>query len=165
MKATNQINWSKRFEKCTSCDTVLFEHKGNGLCSRCYSVSKEIEKLNAASGQVLEILIYKFIPVRDVINVKSESIAKQKEIIKKHIISKRLYYLKLYGQIKNDSLAVDIVRLEDIFNEIGRRVTKQTRFYTNGLSRLKEWFTEEQRKIIALKLLLMLINKRKFIQK
>ena len=49
-------------------------------------------------------------------------------IIKKHIISKRLYYLKLYGQIEGDSLAVDTVRLEDIFNEIARRVTKQTHF-------------------------------------
>ncbi len=155
------MKWSKHSEKCTSCNTTLFEHKGNGLCSRCYSVSKEVQKLNAATGQDLEMFIYKFIPVRDQINIKTKSDIEQKKTIKKYILSKRLGYLKLYGQIENDSLKVDIVRLEDILNEIARRVTKQTRFYTNGLLYFDTRFTKEQRKIIALKFLLMLINKRK----
>lgn len=155
------MTWSKDFKSCKSCDTTIFEHKGKGLCSRCYSANKEIEKLNSSHGQNLELFIYKYIPVRDIVSLKSKSVVTQKKIIKKNIEYRRLRYLKFYGLIRKNSLTLDILQLENIFNDVAWRVTKQERFFTNGLSSFFTRFTKEQRKIIALKLLLMIINKRK----
>ena len=157
------MGWSKHFEKCKSCNTTLFEHKGNGYCTRCYSAIKEITALNQAFGQTLEMFIYKYIPVQEVQKIKAESIEMQKKTLEKCIIYKRLHYLKLYGEIDSDSVDVDILKLENIFNDIALRVTNQGRFYTNKLLYFDTRFSKEQRKIIALRLLLMLINKRKYL--
>ena len=60
------MSWSKHFVNCISCKTTLFEHKGNGFCARCYSASKEVERLNVTSEQNLLTFIYKYIPVHDI---------------------------------------------------------------------------------------------------
>jgi hypothetical protein len=64
-----------------------------------------------------------------------------------------------YGEIESRKINVDIVKLEMILNEVALRVTKKDNFYTNKLLSFNTRFNEEQRKIITLKLLRMLINK------
>jgi hypothetical protein len=64
-----------------------------------------------------------------------------------------------YGEIESRKINVDIVKLEMILNEVALRVTKEDNFYTNKLLSFNTRFNEEQRKIITLKLLRMLINK------
>lgn len=29
--------WSKHYDRCVECNETIFKHKGNGVCSRCYS--------------------------------------------------------------------------------------------------------------------------------
>jgi hypothetical protein len=65
----------------------------------------------------------------------------------------------IYGEIESRKINVDIVKLEMILNEVALRVTKKDNFYTNKLLSFNTRFNEEQRKIITLKLLRMLINK------
>ena len=153
------MNWSVKHRNCISCNTTLYPHKSNGLCTKCKRVYEEIEKLKNANEGELEDFRYKYISIPMIYEIKSKDIEVQKDIIKIQIENKKLFYLRQYGEIESRKINVDIVKLEMILNEVALRVTKKDNFYTNKLLSFNTRFNEEQRKIIALKLLRMLINK------
>jgi hypothetical protein len=152
------MSWSRKFNRCLECNTSIYPHKSGGFCSRCYRANKEIEKLNNSDD--IEHFKYKYLGVHGIQAISGRPIANQKQAIRKAIRAKRLYYLKLYGQIESGQLSIEILRLEEIMNEIARRLTNKTRFYTNDLMFFATRFSEPQRKIVALKLLKMLVKTR-----
>jgi hypothetical protein len=153
------MRWGVKNKNCSSCNTTLYPHRSNGLCTKCKRVYEEIEKLKNANEGELEDFRYKYISIPMIYEIKSKDIEVQKDIIKSKIENKKLLYLRLYGAIESRKINVDIVKLEMILNEVAHRVTKKDNFYTNKLLYFNTRFNEEQREIIALKLLRMLINK------
>ena len=115
------MKWSIKNDYCISCNSTYYKHKGKGLCSKCYSISTEIKKLDNASENELDNFILKYISSLDKNKLKSLDINMQKEEIKNIIISKKLKYLIQYGQIESNKIKVDIVKIETILNEISRR--------------------------------------------
>jgi len=140
------------------CKTTLFHHKGHGLCTKCYDVVKKIHEVENSNDAELEKFRIKYIPASKINIFKSENIQSQKEIIKKEIENKSLKYIKQYGEIESENIRVDIVKLETILNEISRRIGNNDNLYTNHLMSFNSHFNEKQRKIIALKLLYMLVK-------
>jgi len=153
------MKWSRKFEKCISCETTLFKHKAEGFCTRCYVVEGVIKRLNSTKEDGIEEFIVKYISANKFYDFKNESLSTQKEIISEKIRFKRLHFLRQYGMIENNKVSVDIVKLEGLFNEISRRINGNNSFYTQKLMPFDTKFNAEQRKIIALKLLLMLIKR------
>jgi len=150
--------WSTSNNRCRSCETTYYKHKAKGLCLKCYRAYREIDRLNRAGEEDLEEYMYKFVSVRDIPELKLKNILEKKQIIKKYIESKRLRYLKLYGLIQNKKRNVDVLTLEHIMNDVARRITKKSNFYTQDLSYFVTRFKEPQRRIFALKILKMLIE-------
>lgn len=151
------MTWTSKYKKCTNCNTSLFPHKAKGLCTKCYRTFNEMQKVDNANEIALDILRHKFLSVHKINDTKQKPFSIQKEIIQKAIKYRRLKYLELYGSIESGSINVDILKLESIFNDIAKRVTKKERFYSNGLMSYQTRHTEEQRKYIALTLLKMLV--------
>ena len=118
------MNWSRNHERCTSCKTTLFKHKGNGLCAKCYPIDREIKKMKSLNEKKLDIYIIKNIFIPDIPKLKSKDVRTQKEIIQKEIEFKKLRYLRQYGCIESGDIVVNIVLLENILNEIRGRIIK-----------------------------------------
>src|SRR5690606_4999844 len=112
--------WAKTANKCKNCATNLYSHKAKGLCTKCYRVFRELEKidkLESTDKDAFEIL-YTFIPFTIHAELKQKDIAQQKEKLKKAVKDRRLRYIELYGAIESGALDMNILRLEDVFNEI-----------------------------------------------
>lgn len=151
------MTWASKYNKCTNCNTSLFTYKAKGLCIKCYRTFKEMQKLDNATEMELDILRHKFLSVHKISDTKQKPLSVQKKIIKKAIKYRRLKYLELYGSIESGAINVDILKLESIFNDIAKRVTKKERFYSNGLMSYQTRHNEDERKYIALTLLKMLV--------
>ena len=150
--------WSVKNDYCISCNSTIYPHKGKGLCSKCYRVYKEFENLDKADEIDIEKFIYKYIPFsKDRSELKSQTLNAQKEQIKIAIENRKLRYLKWYGQIETGSANADILKLEMILNDLAFKILRNNDLYTGKLLYFNTRFNEEQRKIIILKLLLMLV--------
>lgn len=151
------MSWSQKHAMCVNCQSTLFSHKGHGLCGKCYVVKKRIEKLKTLSKEEYGSYIVKLLHTdywRETQNKSKEEIF---DIIARLKEDKELGWLKMYGRIQNDTENLDVDKLEIILNEIARRLRKGQRFYRNEHV-FDTRFTYEHRKILALKLLKMLIK-------
>lgn len=151
--------WSKKENKCKNCLTTLFKHKAQGFCYKCYPIIQKMNAIDCAHENELYCLKIYYQIEFSLNNDLADKIKLRNEI-KESIKQIYLHYIELYGKIENNLLKVDILRLEYIFNEISKKVNGNRYFYTNDLSTFQCSFSEEELKIIALKLLKMLIKKK-----
>lgn len=151
------MKWSQKYNNCVSCNSTYYKHKSKGLCSKCEPVQKEIEKLNNSTEIEIESFRQKYVSCQNYIEIKSKDLKYQKEYIKGKIEFKKLRLLRQYGHIELGNIKVDKLTLENIFNELARIIVNNDNFYTNKLLCFDTRFSEEQRKIIALKLLQLII--------
>ncbi len=150
------MGWSRNHQRCISCNSTYFNHKARGLCTKCYRVHRESEKIHKFNDDEFEIQKNK-LPFFTIRHYEEKKIIITPKILIKELESKKLKYLRQYGAIESDNINVDVVKLEMILNEIASRCGRKDNLFTNHLMRLNTTFNENQRKIIALKLLEILI--------
>ena len=152
------MSWSQKHAMCIKCESTFFSHKGHGLCRKCYEFKKRIEKLKNLSKEEYGRYIVELLPSDDWTETQNKSKEEIVDIIAPLKEDKELRWLKMYGRIQNNTENLDVVKLEIIMNEIARNLGKREGFYTLDLLVFDTRFTKGQRKILALKLLKMLIK-------
>ena len=148
--------WSKKYERCTSCNTDLFKYKANGLCSKCHSVKLKINKIIQSQGDELDSYRIQYLGVRSD-DLKKEPVTKLKLLIIDSYETRELLYLKAYGLIESEQASVEIDYLESLLNRIAKSYRKHDNPFEHKLSKFNTDFNKSQRKIIALTLLQLLI--------
>lgn len=153
--------WNKNYDKCRSCKTILFNHKGKGLCTRCYPIFNRIEmvkkwktkeSITTIQGfdekDIYEALDYN-IPVSDL----------KKRVI--DCLNSQLFWLRHYGSVENKSYQIDALKLENLLNSIAKcsRCYKSDLF-NNDASHIGAMLSKDDQKFIYLRLLKILIYRK-----
>ncbi|MCC6838212.1 MAG: hypothetical protein IT234_06715 [Bacteroidia bacterium] len=152
---SNKIN-NINTDICKNCKTSLYKIIAKKLCQKCYNIHSKCLKIDNLKTNDFEREKIKHATISELQDLKQMDISKQKEFIKNKINAK-LSHIKLYGEIENNRKDVSILLLENIFNEISTKITKNRTLYTSDLMYFDTRFNKEQRKIIALKLLKLFI--------
>lgn len=150
--------WNKNYKNCISCHSTLFPYKGKGMCNKCYRVNAQINALDHMSESELQNRLLTSCLFEDRKNFNEKTMKNKIDVIK-NSLERKLYYIRKYGSIEHNNLKVNILELEEIFNAVAKRAGKSSSFYTQDLLLFDTRFSHEQRKIIALKLLKLLIRK------
>jgi hypothetical protein len=150
--------WSKKHKNCQSCKSTLFQHIGKGLCKKCYRVIQRKSNLNKELNSLND---------EDIINKKRPllphkylNITNRKELIDVFLRQEeaKLYYLKFYGKLESGEMTLDLPKFELIFNDISLKMKRDKSFFTQKLNRLFTSLDEEQRKVVIMQLLKLLIK-------
>lgn len=151
--------WGRKYTACVSCQTIIWEHKRNGLCSKCYPLVKKreiIEKWDIKNKNTL-------ISVSPIDNEIMEHLVRcgEVDVARKSLIrqiNSRLEMFKRYnspGQVNG----YDIENLLEKIASITNNISEKKLFHSKACC-YDEPFTNEQRQIIYKDLLFVLINRK-----
>jgi hypothetical protein len=153
------MNWSINNERCISCATIEWKHKGNGYCSKCYPIIKKreiIEQWDLSDTTTLKVVS----PINEQILdqlIRQNNFEKARESLLKQIDA-RLHWYRRY----NSSQEVGSIEIELLLDNIARITTSQPLFH-GAQERYQQTFNNEQRQIIYKDLVLILINTRLYL--
>lgn len=145
--------WSRKNEFCTSCKSTHYNHAGKGLCTSCYRVYNTKKKLEVeidsmSTQKLFELkrpeLPHSYWAINDREQIK-EALLNQEE--------QKLYYLKWYGQLETQNEDLDLLRFEELFNELANKFGKGRYFYIQKLHHLHSAMSYEQIRDLAMALL------------
>jgi hypothetical protein len=151
--------WSRENDKCISCDTEEWEHKGNGHCSKCYPLIKKkeiIKQWNLADPTTLKAVS----PVDEQILehlIRHGELEKAKENLLRQIEARLYLYKKFNSPGQVDPIAIEYLyeRIASITNNVSDQ-----KLFHGAVTRYREIFNNEQRQIIYKDLALILIKRK-----
>lgn len=151
--------WSRGNDKCVSCDTEEWDHKGNGHCSKCYPLIKKkeiIKQWNSADPTTLKAVS----PIDKII---LEHLIELGKLENAKVSLLRQIYARIYLYTKYNSPGqVDPIAIEYLYERIAsitNNVSDQKLFH-GAVTRYGANFNNELRKVIYKDLGLILINRK-----
>ena len=153
------MTWSIFHQKCNSCGTKEWKHKGKGFCFKCYPLIKKKETIiqwDASNKKTLKAVG----PIGvQAINrlISSGDFEKAKESLLSEIDSK-LHLYKIYNSEEN----IEPLTIENFLQRISALTNNVTdsRLFHGAVTRYQNNFTTDQLKIIGKDLAFILINRK-----
>jgi len=153
------MNWSRYYDKCTHCCTEEWKHIGKGFCKKCYPLMKKLEIIEKwDTSNISSLKVVKPINIKAItLLIKSNKIENAKESLLKQIRS-QLHLYKIY----NSDDTVDGIKIENLFYSISRITNNlsTSNVFREAANRYNYNFNNDQRRIICKDLLMILINRR-----